>query len=162
MTQKNYPRFIFADPQDTKSKGPFIINTFHPQLIAKVSFAEDGGHYVDPLEVFAYADNETISSVVGQMHTWYTYQRMKTANLSNDFYDRANVIFRKFCDLNFFSNCSLGMVFKPQMGADLGVEIGPNKISVCLSDDDDFTTAYKKLSREYKELFPGGPLWPIE
>lgn len=31
------PRFLFSDPQNTKSKGPFVIHTLDPVFIVKVS-----------------------------------------------------------------------------------------------------------------------------
>lgn len=31
-----YPRFLFSDPQNTKSKGPFVVHTLDPKFIVKV------------------------------------------------------------------------------------------------------------------------------
>lgn len=36
MAKRQYPRFIFSNPQDTKSKGPFIIHLLKPRMICKV------------------------------------------------------------------------------------------------------------------------------
>lgn len=33
---RNYPRFLFSNPQNTKSKGPFVISTIEPIIICKV------------------------------------------------------------------------------------------------------------------------------
>jgi hypothetical protein len=33
---KQFPRFLFSNPQNTKSEGPFVISTFHPIIICQV------------------------------------------------------------------------------------------------------------------------------
>lgn len=33
---RQYPRFLFSNPTNTKSKGPFVIHTLEPRLIFKV------------------------------------------------------------------------------------------------------------------------------
>jgi hypothetical protein len=33
---RQYPRFLYSDPQNTKSKGPFIISALPPHIIAKI------------------------------------------------------------------------------------------------------------------------------
>lgn len=33
---REYPRFLFSDPRNTKSKGPFIIHTLFPRAIFKI------------------------------------------------------------------------------------------------------------------------------
>lgn len=37
---RTYPRFLFSNPQDTKSKGPFLISTIPPLIICKVALRE--------------------------------------------------------------------------------------------------------------------------
>ena len=34
---RHYPRFLFSNPQNTKSKGPFIVHTLFPFEIYKVN-----------------------------------------------------------------------------------------------------------------------------
>lgn len=34
---RKLPRFLFSDPKNTKSKGPFIIHTLEPRLIFRVA-----------------------------------------------------------------------------------------------------------------------------
>src|SRR5690348_12623233 len=34
---RKYPRFIFSDPPNTKSPGPFIIHTLEPRFIVRVA-----------------------------------------------------------------------------------------------------------------------------
>lgn len=33
---RNYPRFIYSNPTNTKSEGPFIVHLLEPRLIFKV------------------------------------------------------------------------------------------------------------------------------
>lgn len=34
---RDYPRFLFSNPKNTKSKGPFIIHCLPPRLIIKIT-----------------------------------------------------------------------------------------------------------------------------
>ncbi len=34
---RKYPRFLFSDPQNTKSQGPFIVHTIDPIFIVRVA-----------------------------------------------------------------------------------------------------------------------------
>ena len=34
---RQFPRFLFSNPKNTKSEGPFIIHTLYPQCIFKVN-----------------------------------------------------------------------------------------------------------------------------
>jgi hypothetical protein len=97
---RQYPRFLFSNPKDTKSAGPFIVHTIEPRLIAKVTFATDGYHYVDALDVFTPTSKEKIDQVIYAMHDWYTAVRMKQAKLSNDFYIRSSWQTRFFFPTN--------------------------------------------------------------
>lgn len=38
---RQYPRFLFSDPQNTRSKGPFVIHTLDPRLLFKLTKDED-------------------------------------------------------------------------------------------------------------------------
>lgn len=33
---REYPRFLFSDPKNTKSKGPFVVHTLHPRLLFRI------------------------------------------------------------------------------------------------------------------------------
>ena len=35
-----YPRFLFSNPKDTKSPGPFVIHLLEPRFIARVEVIE--------------------------------------------------------------------------------------------------------------------------
>lgn len=46
---RQYPRFIFSNPQNTKSKGPFVVSLIPPILICRahprnIGEAIEGGH----------------------------------------------------------------------------------------------------------------------
>lgn len=54
---REYPRFLYSDPQNTKSKGPFVVHLIEPRFIARINdhrsfkvIANDCT--VDVLEVF--------------------------------------------------------------------------------------------------------------
>jgi hypothetical protein len=34
--KREYPRFLFSNPKDSKSKGPFIVHLIKPRMVAKV------------------------------------------------------------------------------------------------------------------------------
>ena len=158
-----YPRFIYSDPQDTKSKGPFIIHTLFPQLIAKVTYADDGYHYVDVLDIFTPADKEKIDQVVYSMHDWYTGVRMKQANLRDDFYERSSDIAQRLSRLDsFFTGMvSISMVFRPVMGARLDVGSDNWKVSVDIADNDTYDSVVMKLKQEYQNKYLTKPDWSI-
>ena len=37
---RSYPRFLFSNPINTKSKGPFIIHTIYPKCILKADISD--------------------------------------------------------------------------------------------------------------------------
>lgn len=160
---REYPRFIFSHPFDTKSQERFIVHTLHPQMIAKVTYAPDGGHYVDPVKAFVPAEEQKIKEVAYQMHSWYTHIKMQEAKLSFDFYDRTSDIARKLASHDsFFSGMvSISMVFIPVMGARLDVANDDWKISIDFTDDDTYDSTVKKMKAAYKDKYAVEPLWPI-
>lgn len=38
---REYPRFLYSNPQNTKSPGPFVIYTLEPLLIFRVAFSKN-------------------------------------------------------------------------------------------------------------------------
>lgn len=160
---REYPRFIFSHPFDTKSKERFIVHTLHPQMIAKISYAPDGGHYVDPIEAFVPTDQESINQVAYRMYDWYTHIRMQESELSFDFYDRVSDIARKLSGHPFFFHgiISISMVFIPVMGAQLDVSKDNWKVSLDLKNDDTYDSVVSKLQTEYKRKYGFLPNWSI-
>jgi len=41
---REYPRFLFSNPQNTKSKGPFVVHTMEPRFIVRVETAPSFGN----------------------------------------------------------------------------------------------------------------------
>jgi hypothetical protein len=38
---RQYPRFLFSNPKNTKSEGPFIVHTLHPRIIMRVTKSDE-------------------------------------------------------------------------------------------------------------------------
>jgi hypothetical protein len=38
---RNYPRFLYSNPQNTKSKGPFIVHTLYPKAVFRVNGSQE-------------------------------------------------------------------------------------------------------------------------
>ena len=156
-----YPRFIYSDPQDTKSAGPFIIHTLHPQLIAKVSFNQEGFPQIIPLSTFTPADDKQTDEVIYAMHNWYTAKRMKESNLSPDFYERTSVIAYQISGFDFFKTVSIGMTFRPVMGSTLKVGKFDWTVEIALANEDTYQSAIRKLGAEYQRKYSLPPDWPL-
>jgi hypothetical protein len=160
---RTYPRFIYSDPQDTKSKGPFIIHTLFPQFIARVTFAEDGDHYIDPLEVFVAAERTLVDDIAATMHVWFTSRRMEQANLSDDFYPRVSEIAQRLSARRTFANCRVttSMVFKPYMGARLEIGNDEWEVSLNFANDDTYNSVVCRLKEAYREKYGTPPEWAL-
>jgi hypothetical protein len=158
---RQYPRFIYSDPQDTKSAGPFIVHTLYPQLIAKVTFTQEGFHQVAPLSMFTAADDMQIDEVMYAMHNWYTDERMKESNLSPDFYERTSNISHEIVRSQFFGTVTISSTFKPAMGATLEVGKDDWKVEIVLADEDTFHSVVMKLKEEYWRKYDQLPDWPL-
>lgn len=160
---RKYPRFLFSNPKDTKSPGPFIVHTLEPQLIAVVTFAEDGWHFVDALEVFKPATKEEINQVLLAMHNWYTSIQMKYANLRDDFYIRTSDITRKLSEVDAFFHGRVGvsMIYRPKMGARLDVAKDHWSLSLNFSDDDTYESTVEKLKMQFREKYQLEPDWDL-
>jgi len=156
-----YPRFIYSDPQKAKSAGPFIVHTLPPQMIAKVTFNEDGFHQLEPLSVFTPAGDQEVSEVIYRMHDWLTGQRMDEANLSRDFYIRTSDISQQIHKLGFFDHLSTSMTFKPLMGSKLEVGKRDRKVEIAYSNDDTYDSTVRKLKAAYQQKFGLLPEWPL-
>lgn len=158
-----YPRFIYSTPQDTKSKGPFIVHTLVPQMIAKVSFADNGFHYINALEVFTQTDQQKVNEVIGSMHDWYTSIRMKQANLSEDFYIRVSNIANRISHLKYFQNAliTVSMVYSPLMGARIDIAKDNWEISHNMADKDTYEIVVEKLKEAYYNKYQIPCNWPL-
>jgi hypothetical protein len=158
---RRYPRFIYSDPRNTKSVGPFIVHTLPPQLIAKVTFNEDGFHQLAPLSVFTAAGEQEVNEVIYRMHDWFTAQRMEEAKLSPDFYIRISDISRQISQFQFFGHVSTSITYKPVMGAKMEVGTNEWKVEVAFANGDTYNSAVKKLKDEYHRKYGLLPDWPL-
>jgi arginyl-tRNA synthetase len=160
---RNYPRFIFSHPFDTKSKERFIVHTLHPQMIAKVIYLEDGGHQIEPLESFVETTKEQMSQIAYRMYDWYTNIRMQEAKLSFDFYDRVSDIARKLASTHEFFDgvVTISMVFIPIMGAKLELKKDNWNLEMNFENDETFETAVQRLKAIYQEKYLAEPRWPF-
>lgn len=77
------PRFLYSNPQNSKSKGPFIIHTIEPRLIAKIVY----GCKEDPI-AFRVLDNidgcdpEHLQAVLKHANEWLIAQlKIKSIDL---------------------------------------------------------------------------------
>lgn len=43
---RNYPRFLFSNPKNTKTPGPFIVHLLEPRLVFKVITSQPTGDFV--------------------------------------------------------------------------------------------------------------------
>lgn len=69
--KRNYPRFLYSNPQNTKSKGPFIVHTLPPRIIMRID--HDGSRIViTPLDLHTEPEDEDI--VIMEAHKWLTSQ----------------------------------------------------------------------------------------
>lgn len=56
--KREYPRFLFSYPKDTKSKGPFVVHTLYPKALFRIDFL-DGSYLPEIIEVWEpYFNNE--------------------------------------------------------------------------------------------------------
>ena len=78
-----YPRFLFSNPKNTKSKGPFIIHTLPPQVICKVIPLKNRDFTLDYLDCFDSAYNGEISEVMNAMKGWL-FNQLDTAEIYFD------------------------------------------------------------------------------
>lgn len=56
---RKYPRFIFSNPANTKSEGPFVVHLLKPRLVFKVIF--DQNDISGDAMVFSESDNIGLS-----------------------------------------------------------------------------------------------------
>lgn len=158
---REYPRFLLCNPSDTKSKGPFIIHTLFPQMIAKVTIGEDGYHWVDELEVFVNVEKSEIDQVCYAMHNWYTAHRMKEAKLENDYFERMGFIFHKLLTYSFFKELTHAMVYSPMIGSKLIASKDDWTLSVQLYDNDNFDSVVKNMKEQFERITDQKPNWPF-
>lgn len=83
---RQFPRFIFEEPQNTKTQGPFIVHTLSPKFICKVFPKDRKGNgpfffsydncTIEVLELWErHVDVEVLKKTVNDLHTWLIYRK---------------------------------------------------------------------------------------
>jgi hypothetical protein len=72
-----YPRFIFSDPQNTKSPGPFIVHLLDPVVVFKLT----GTRRNPQLEVLKYPIGTDITEISGAAIKWVRHQEEALSTL---------------------------------------------------------------------------------
>jgi len=90
---RTYPRFLYSNPNNSKSPGPFIVHLLFPKFICRLvttgedrnkltgPFYEHDGMCVEVLEIFE-ADDQTnrtmtkINSTIPRLFDWLQAQRL--------------------------------------------------------------------------------------
>lgn len=70
--QRLFPRFLFSNPQNTKSKGPFIVHTLEPRIILRVEAHQQFGFICIPLE--EGLDQYKLAEVTKAAQDWFSRQ----------------------------------------------------------------------------------------
>ncbi len=60
---RQYPRFLYSNPKNSKSKGPFCVHLLFPHLICKVL----PGNKIELLECFDVASEKAIETTLDFM-----------------------------------------------------------------------------------------------
>lgn len=84
---REYPRFIFSNPKNTKSKGPFIVHLLKPRFICrlvndnkedihllKTYYKNISGWTIELLELFDDATSQKVSDIMDDMLVWASKQ----------------------------------------------------------------------------------------
>jgi hypothetical protein len=86
---REYPRFLFSNPQNTKSKGPFIVHTINPVCIMKVEFTSKKTFRIEFLEMISFENHfkpplipaNPVQEVMKDCYNWLQAQ-IKSGNIS--------------------------------------------------------------------------------
>ena len=81
---RQFPRFLFSDPQNVKNKGPFIIHTLEPRFIVRVSAAplynEKLKTVTNGVYNFTFLDeieySEKVRKITDDMFDWFHAQQV--------------------------------------------------------------------------------------
>lgn len=60
---RSYPRFIYSDPKNSKSSGPFCVHLLYPRFICKIF----PGNLIKLIETFDTANDKEINSALEAM-----------------------------------------------------------------------------------------------
>ena len=68
-----YPRFLFSNPQNTKSKGPFVVHCLYPRAIFGIEYSvreEEGTLTITPLDFFESCSEDEAESLHIDLKEW--------------------------------------------------------------------------------------------
>lgn len=71
-----HPRFLFSDPQNTKSKGPFVVHTIFPAAICKIIDYDHNQKTfeIEMLTAFDHCNQQEIDLMLSDMRNWILTQ----------------------------------------------------------------------------------------
>jgi hypothetical protein len=92
--KRGYPRFLYSDPKNAATPGPFIVHTLHPQFICRivddveelrgkdVYYIHVSGWTLELLEIFVDLKDDNsekikVSDIMYRMLTWVAKQNFK-------------------------------------------------------------------------------------
>ena len=86
---RQYPRFLYSDPTNTKSRGPFVLHMLEPKLICRIvgqqkedtqvknNIISSKGISIELLKVFEeIIEKDKVNSVMNDMINWISTQKL--------------------------------------------------------------------------------------
>lgn len=71
---REYPRFLYSNPKDTKSEGPFVVHLLFPKIIYRVYFKKNEDEILlsalDPLDFFDSCSDKEAEDVFNAAVVW--------------------------------------------------------------------------------------------
>ncbi len=82
---RGYPRFLYSNPQNTKSEGPFIVHTLYPKAVFRIFSSTihvlqpgpsmHGKYFSVVLLDIDECNDETKMPLVSEAYDWFKYQK---------------------------------------------------------------------------------------
>lgn len=82
---REYPRFLFSNPKNTKSPGPFCVHLLPPRFICSLEYHVDGSNHVGtltlkPLDFFDSCTDDEQDKLMDDMQKWL-YSQIKSRQI---------------------------------------------------------------------------------
>ncbi len=71
---RKFPRFIYSDPKNVKSEGPFIVHTLQPRMIMKVEVRGIRSYSINMLETWNECTDNEVNIVLKDADAWLRQQ----------------------------------------------------------------------------------------
>ena len=71
---RSYPQYLYSNPQNTKSKGPFIVHTIPPRFIVQVTKFNGSCNYDKITWWDEEPEGEIITRIVKNVESWFDAQ----------------------------------------------------------------------------------------